>query len=111
MLKIKRLSFSDHPILGNLSLDFTDRNGKPLDTIIIAGENGTGKTTILETIYASLNLRDLWTPLENGFLKPGTRIQLDVPNEFFSILSRLYSLGDLSCCDTLELTIREGEHA
>ncbi|MBR6952964.1 MAG: AAA family ATPase, partial [Campylobacter sp.] len=50
MIKIKSIEFKDHDILGNWELDFCDKDGNPADTIIIAGENGTGKTTILEEI-------------------------------------------------------------
>ena len=50
MIKIKSIKFKDHDILGDLELDFCDKDGNPADTIIIAGENGTGKTTILEEI-------------------------------------------------------------
>ncbi len=31
-------------------LDFTNKNGKTLDTIVLAGVNGCGKTTLLEII-------------------------------------------------------------
>lgn len=55
MIKIKSIKFKTHPILGNLHLDFCDKNGNPADTIIIAGENGTGKTTVLEEIYKIMN--------------------------------------------------------
>lgn len=41
-----------HPILGDLTLDFCDANGKPVDTILIAGENGCGKSTVLEFLYS-----------------------------------------------------------
>lgn len=52
MIKIKSIQFpQEHSVLGNLELNFCDNNGTPADTIIIAGENGTGKTTILEEIY------------------------------------------------------------
>lgn len=51
MMKIKYLHFIDHPILGNLLIDFTLPNGQTADTIIFAGENGTGKSTILNEIY------------------------------------------------------------
>ncbi|MDY4789056.1 MAG: AAA family ATPase [Bacteroidales bacterium] len=55
-MKIKKVKWKSHPILGDLELDFTNRlTGKPYETIIFAGENGTGKTTILETISTFLN--------------------------------------------------------
>lgn len=50
-MKIKKIILENHPILKNLELDFTDENGNPIDTIILAGENGTGKTSILDLIY------------------------------------------------------------
>jgi len=56
-MKIKRVKWSSHPILGSLELDFTNPvTGEPFDTILFAGENGTGKTTILETISTFLNI-------------------------------------------------------
>lgn len=53
---IKKIKWSNHEILGNLELDFTKPDGTAYNTIIIAGENGAGKTTILETIATFLNL-------------------------------------------------------
>lgn len=52
MYRIKKIKFDNHEILGNLELDFTDRNGKAVDTVIIAGENGVGKSIILNTLYS-----------------------------------------------------------
>lgn len=40
----------DHPILHDLKLDFRKPDGTPYRTIVIAGENGTGKTSILTSI-------------------------------------------------------------
>ncbi|KAA6324981.1 hypothetical protein EZS27_025749 [termite gut metagenome] len=55
-MKIKKVKWMNHPILGDLELDFTNTTtGLPYDTILFAGENGTGKTTILETISTFLN--------------------------------------------------------
>lgn len=55
-MKIKKVKWQNHPILGNLELDFINAaTGIPFDTIIFAGENGTGKTTILESISTFLN--------------------------------------------------------
>ena len=51
MYKIRKIVFHEHPVLKNLSLDFCDSEGKCVDTIILAGENGTGKSTIINSIY------------------------------------------------------------
>lgn len=51
MYKIRKISFRNHLILKNLALDFCDSSGKAVDTIIFAGENGTGKSTILDYLY------------------------------------------------------------
>lgn len=55
-MKILSIEFQNHSILGNLKLDFTDKKGNPVDTIILAGENGCGKTTILEEISSLWDL-------------------------------------------------------
>ncbi len=56
-MKIRKIKFENHPILKNLELDFTDENGNTVNTIIIAGENGVGKSVILNSIFSfSLNL-------------------------------------------------------
>ncbi|MFQ9447280.1 MAG: AAA family ATPase [Christensenellales bacterium] len=52
MMKIKSIKFKNHPILKNLELDFCDANGNAADTVIIAGENGTGKSSLLNYLYS-----------------------------------------------------------
>ena len=42
-MKIKSIEFKNHKILGDLKLDFTLEDERVADTIIFAGENGTGK--------------------------------------------------------------------
>ncbi|WP_082582789.1 ATP-binding protein [Frateuria sp. Soil773] len=55
-MRIKKLQFEGHPILGSIELDFTDpTTGRAVDAVVIAGENGCGKTTILEEIYNLLS--------------------------------------------------------
>ena len=51
MYKIRKIKFQDHPILKNLELDFCGSDGSAVDTVIFAGENGTGKSTILNYFY------------------------------------------------------------
>ncbi|GAM12871.1 ATP-binding protein [Mesobacillus selenatarsenatis] len=55
-MKIKSINLEKHPILGDFNLNFCDANGLPFDTILLAGENGTGKSTLLNIIYNFLNL-------------------------------------------------------
>ena len=51
MFKIRKVEFINHPILGDLTLDFCDASGHAVDTVIFAGENGVGKSTILNALY------------------------------------------------------------
>lgn len=50
-MRIKKIKYKKHPILGNLELDFTSENNKAEDIIFLAGENGCGKTTIIDNIF------------------------------------------------------------
>jgi predicted ATPase len=50
-MKIRSLRLENHPVLGNLHLEFTNKNGKTVNTVIIAGENGVGKSILLNTIF------------------------------------------------------------
>lgn len=51
MYKIVSVKFKCHPVLGDLYLDFRGPDGNAVDTVIFAGENGVGKSTILECLY------------------------------------------------------------
>ncbi|GHV82446.1 hypothetical protein AGMMS49991_10040 [Spirochaetia bacterium] len=54
-MRIRKIKFENHPVLGTLELDFTDKQGKTVNTIIIAGENGVGKSLILNSIFEFSN--------------------------------------------------------
>lgn len=55
-MKIRKVKYNNHQVLGNIELDFVNpTTGKAYDYIIFLGENGTGKTTILNTISDYLN--------------------------------------------------------
>lgn len=48
-MEIKNIKFENHPILKNLELNFENKK-----TIVIAGNNGSGKTTILNYIVKNI---------------------------------------------------------
>lgn len=73
---ITKLKWKNHSVLGNLELDFTNADGRPYNTIILAGENGTGKTTILETLATFLNLETI---------KAFEYIEYKIDNDIFHI--------------------------
>jgi predicted ATPase len=57
-MRIVELGFKNHPILGNLQLDFKDTTGKAAPIVILCGENGTGKSKILDEIFTLLSAKD-----------------------------------------------------
>ena len=78
-MKIRKIKYNNHPVLGNLELDFVNSDtGLPYDTIVIAGENGTGKTTILSTLNNFLCLHSF---------EPFERIEYEVDNRLFAVVS------------------------
>lgn len=52
---IRKIQWNNYKGLGELLLDFSKTDGSIYNTIVLAGENGTGKTTILDTLSAYLN--------------------------------------------------------
>lgn len=51
MIRFKKIKFINHPVLKDLELDFSDKSGNCVDTVIFAGENGVGKSTIIESLF------------------------------------------------------------
>lgn len=47
---IQYIEFENHRILGNLKLDFAKNENEAYNTIVFAGENGSGKTAILNAV-------------------------------------------------------------
>lgn len=73
---IKTIRWNNNDVLGNLQLNFTKPDGSAYNTIVIAGENGAGKTTVLETISTFLNL---------GTIEPFEEITYDINGTTYSI--------------------------
>ncbi len=54
-IKILSLTVKNCGVLKDVKIDFTD-NGKPQSVIVLGGANGSGKTTVLELIFALAEL-------------------------------------------------------
>ncbi len=74
---IKTIKWNNQPVLGDLVLDFTKEDGSPYNTIVIAGENGAGKTSVLETLSDFLNL---------GSVQPFNYIQYQIDNVNYKVI-------------------------
>ena len=51
MYKVRKIKFVNHPILKSMEFNFVGLDGKAVDTMIFAGENGCGKSTIIDELY------------------------------------------------------------
>ena len=50
-MKTPKVKWSKHPILGDLELEFTNKEtGEPYNNIVFAGEKGTGKRLYLNLL-------------------------------------------------------------
>lgn len=83
-MKIRRLVTKNDYVLGDLELDFTDEKGDVVNTIILAGENGVGKTRILELLhnFANHGLRNRLSQFQNSIYEVEIELSDD---EFKSI--------------------------
>ncbi|WP_313105199.1 AAA family ATPase [Pseudescherichia vulneris] len=94
-MKLRKIKWNKHPVLGELALDFVNpQTGNPYNTILLAGENGTGKSTILEAISGFLNLGPYeffdFIEYEVGGDIYRTASQTEIPHEksFFDIIGQ-----------------------
>jgi len=55
-MKIRKLQLTGYKVFDELELDFTDLEGNTLDTVVLAGVNGSGKTSLLDLLEAILSL-------------------------------------------------------
>lgn len=86
-MKIRKVKYNNHPILGNLELDFVNpETNNPYSTIVFAGENGTGKTTILETLNTFLCI---------GSFEPFQTFEYEVEN-YIEVEKHTYILEPLN---------------
>lgn len=62
--KLTFISISNYRMFKNIEINLRDSHDNPLDIIVIAGENGTGKTTLFELIveYSRINKSVIYLP-------------------------------------------------
>ena len=77
-MKITKIKWKNHSVLGNLELNLTTSvTSEDFENIIFAGENGTGKTSILETISTFLNA---------GTFEHFEYIEFSIDNQIFTAI-------------------------
>lgn len=91
-MKIRNLKIRNYKIFDDIDIDFTNKEGEAINKIVLAGINGTGKTTILELILSSF----VETIRDNNYNKAeyfGIDLEL-LPNELKSFKEFLTNNDD-----------------
>lgn len=105
MYKIRSIQFINHPTLKNLKLDFCGSDRTAVDTVILAGENGTGKSTILNYLYGLFSgkvLSESELVLENNGVPISLSFKYDNAHKTARFLCRLYFLR---CAHAVALSV------
>lgn len=63
-MKLRKIEFRNHEIFEDLQLSFVKEDNSAFETIIFAGENGVGKSLLLDTLFSLVHL-----PYANNELK------------------------------------------
>jgi len=64
-MKIRKLQLEGYKVFDTLELDFTDLEGNTLDTVVLAGVNGSGKTSLLDLLEAIFSIEVVKDYLED----------------------------------------------
>jgi ABC-type cobalamin/Fe3+-siderophores transport system ATPase subunit len=99
-MKIRTIQIKNYKMFKDVTLDFTNRDGDTLDTVVIAGLNGSGKTSLLQLLQRlfseSLNLFKVGSLLhkyeveKNALICDEIALELDLSDDE---KSRLISLA------------------
>lgn len=105
-MKVKRVEFNNHKVLGDLEIDFCGSDDSTLDKIVLIGENGTGKTTILKEIYDLMDIEShsksenkIFLELEENEKYLLKNYLLENNNNIIMEDDILYDCADIKCLD------------
>ena len=109
VIMILGIKWKDHKVLGNLSLDFRKSDGTPYNTIVIAGENGTGKTSILNSIYSIIKGKPLLNIEKIWYYSNGVEFEAE-PDASYNIATGFYKRTNRLTGQSTSFTISENSH-
>lgn len=105
-MKVKKVEFNNHKVLGDLEIDFCGSDDSTLDKIVLIGENGTGKTTILKEIYDLMDIESnsksenkIFLELEENEKYLFKNYLLENNNNIIMEDDILYDCADIKCLD------------
>lgn len=103
------IKWKDHKVLGNLLLDFRKSDGTPYNTIVIAGENGTGKTSVLNSIYSIMKGKPLLNIEKVWYYSNGVEFEAE-PDKAYNIEMGFYKRTNRLTGQSTSFTISEKSH-
>ena len=90
MLKIKSIKFVNDPVFKNKMFDFTTRSNDVASTVIIVGENGSGKTRLInilkqltDFIFVNDKKHFLYKEISKDNYTPFTKQEIEHNNDFY----------------------------
>ena len=105
-MKVNGVKFKNHKVLGDLGISFCGSDNKTLDKIVLIGENGTGKTTILKEIYDLMDIEShsksenkIFLDLEENEKYLFKNYLLKNNNNIIMEDDILYDCADIKCLD------------
>jgi len=93
-MKIRKIKIKNYQVFDDLELDFTDDEGKTLDTIVLAGVNGCGKTSLLELLIKLFSQNNELIAFDECEIKIEFEISPDITKEIIVAIQNEISLSN-----------------